>query len=498
MMEQNRPMTPEKADREAPRSLPNTPPTLDNDKSVLSTAADVPQPSNIEANGKSAAPPPPPDGGYGWVCTAAVAVVNAHTWGLNSSYGVFLAHYLATEAFPGATSLEYAFVGSLSISCALLVSPIATVSVRQFGTKPTMLLGVVLESLSLICASFASKIWHLFLTQGVMFGLGMGFLFVPSVAIVPQWCLQRRSLANGIATSGSGLGGLLYSLATGAMIRNLGLDWAFRILGIIAFVVNLICTILIKDRNKAVGTKQVAFDMSLFKRPEYLLLLAFGWFSILGYIVLIFSLANYANYIGLDSSDAALVSALINLGQGVGRPLIGFFSDRTGRINMAAFTTFLTGVFALAIWTNAHSFSVLVVFAIIGGATAGTFWTVIGPIAAEVVGLKHVPSALNLTWLSILLPSTFSEPIALQIVQGTGSYLGTQLFAGFMYFAAAICLFVLRGWKIGEVNEIARLTHEASDSMDPVKVEVDDDLVAESRKVGRKRMVLDCWKWKKV
>ena len=26
----------------------------------------------------------PPDGGYGWVCVAAVFMVNAHTWGLNS------------------------------------------------------------------------------------------------------------------------------------------------------------------------------------------------------------------------------------------------------------------------------------------------------------------------------------------------------------------------------------------------------------------------------
>ena len=26
----------------------------------------------------------PPDGGYGWVCTACVFIINAHTWGINS------------------------------------------------------------------------------------------------------------------------------------------------------------------------------------------------------------------------------------------------------------------------------------------------------------------------------------------------------------------------------------------------------------------------------
>lgn len=32
-------------------------------------------------------PPPPPNGGYGWVCTVCCGLINAHTWGLNSSYG---------------------------------------------------------------------------------------------------------------------------------------------------------------------------------------------------------------------------------------------------------------------------------------------------------------------------------------------------------------------------------------------------------------------------
>ena len=55
----------------------------------------------------------PPNGGYGWVCVAAVATINGHTWGLNSAYAVFLAHYLSTSAFPGATPLQYAFIGEL-------------------------------------------------------------------------------------------------------------------------------------------------------------------------------------------------------------------------------------------------------------------------------------------------------------------------------------------------------------------------------------------------
>lgn len=443
-------------------------------------------------------PPPPPNGGYGWVCTACCTFINAHTWGMNSTYGVFLAHYLATDTFPGATYLEYAFVGSLSISVAMLISPLATITTRLYGTRTTLLIGVALETASLIGASFAKQIWHLFLSQGVCFGLGMGFLFVASVGIVPQWFTTRRSLANGIATAGSGIGGLVYSLATGAMIQSIGLAWAFRVLGILACVVNTICAILIRDRNKIIGSSQLAFEVSLFKRFEYLLLCLYGWFSLLAYVVLIFSVANYANSIGLNASQASIISALFNLGQALGRPPIGYFSDTVGRINMAGLTTFLAGFFVLVIWINAKSYGVLIFYSLLGGTVAGTFWATIAPVSAEVVGLRDVPSALNIIWLVIVLPATFSEPIALEIVAGTGHYIGAQLFAGFMYIAAALCILLLRGWKIGELNEIARATGESVDDVNPVTAVVSDAVSVKSRQAGRKSILKNAWKWKKV
>lgn len=221
-----------------------------------------------------------------------------------------------------------------------------------------MLLGVFFQTLSLVAASFANQTWQLFLSQGLCFGWGMGFLFVASVGIVPQWFSTRRSLANGIATAGSGIGGLTYSLATEAMIERLSLAWAFRILGIVSFGANLVCAILVKDRNKEVGSSQLAFDVRLFRRVEFLLLLGYGLFSMLGYIVLLFSLPNYAASVGMTSKQGATIGALLNLGQGLGRPPIGYFSDSIGRINVAGLMTFLSGLFALVIWTFADGYGV--------------------------------------------------------------------------------------------------------------------------------------------
>ena len=130
--------------------------------------------------------------GYGWVCVACNALINAHTWGLNSTYGVFLGHYLSSNAFPGTSPLAYAFIGGLSISQALLVAPLGTYLIHRTSTRVCLNVGIFFEVLSLVGASFSTELWQLVLSQGICFGWGMGFLFTASVTILPQWFLRHR------------------------------------------------------------------------------------------------------------------------------------------------------------------------------------------------------------------------------------------------------------------------------------------------------------------
>ncbi|KAL4759088.1 MCT family MFS transporter [Aspergillus foveolatus] len=395
----------------------------------------------------------PPDGGYGWVCVASVFWINAHTWGINSSYGVFLAYYLSHDVFPNTSALMYAFTGGLSISCALLVAPLATYLIHALGTRVVLNIGVFFETLSLIASSFVSQRWQIFLSQGVCFGIGMGFLFVGSVGITPQWFHRRRSLAMGINAAGSGLGGLTYSLAVGAIIPRLGLSWAFRILGIVSCVVNLVCANLLRDRNTAVGSRFNAFHFPLLKRPEFLLFLGWGIFSMLGYVAILFSMSNFAVSVGLSAHQASIISALLNLGQGLGRPFVGMFSDKLGRINIATFLSFLCGVFCLLIWTFARSMGLVSFFAVLVGTVAGTYWATVAPVLAEIIDLKDLPGGLSITWIVLVAPTTVAEPIALLLRDNNSPsriYLHVQLFTGLMYIAAAVCLWTVRGWKVGE------------------------------------------------
>ncbi|KAI1736512.1 major facilitator superfamily transporter [Xylaria scruposa] len=396
------------------------------------------------------------EGGYGWVVVVAVAFLNAHTWGLNSSYAVFLAYYIRANTFH-TTALGYAFIGGLSLSIAFLVSPLATFLAGwdKCGTRLTIFIGVIFEAIAFIGSSFSTKLWHIILSQGVSFGIGLGLTFVSSAPIPAQWFKKRRSLANGFVASGSGFGGLIYSLATNAMIQNIGLTWTFRTLAIICFVVNGIASFFVRDRNKALSSVHIAFNWKLFKRPSFIMFQLWMVLSLIGYIILVFSIVAYSQAVGLTPSQASLVGALFNLAQGLGRPAIGLSSDVVGRLNIANLSSLWCGLLCLFVWTfGARTFAGCIVFALLSGAVAGTMWAAVTPVCAEVVGLALIPSALSMTWIILVLPATFAEVIGLSLrTPGTWGYRDVQLFTGFMYIGAFIFGWILRAWKVWELEQ---------------------------------------------
>lgn len=398
----------------------------------------------------------PPNGGYGWFCVLCVFLINAHTWGINFAYGIFLDFFLANDLYPGASPLDYALIGGLSTSMSLAVTPLINTSSRLWGTRPTLTIGLFFIALSLVGASFANQVWQLYLSQGVCFGWGLGFLYVGSSNIIPQWFSTRRSLANGLAAAGAPFGGIVYSLAISSMLEGSGPPLTFRILAICAFVANLIAIVLIRDRNHMQQPNQSAFNYRLLKRLEIWLVVGWGCLSELGYTILLYSLPNYARQVGMSVHQSSIIGALINLGLLIGRPATGYLSDTLGRINMATITTGLCGIVSLIVWIFSKSFGLLCFFAIIAGMLCGTFWATVAPVGADVAGLSEVPSTLSVVLFCMVLPTTFAEPIGLALRSPTGDiYLDVQIFVGFMYIGASICNLFLRGWKINKTEQEA-------------------------------------------
>ncbi|KAH7074752.1 major facilitator superfamily domain-containing protein [Paraphoma chrysanthemicola] len=355
----------------------------------------------------------------------------------------------ANHTFPEATTWDYSFIGGFNFAIAMLVAPIVTILVRKFGTHVIMLIGVVIQCAGYITASFATRIWHLHISQGVLIGCGIGFLYIPALPILSQWFVKRRSLANGISAAGSGVGGAAFTWGTEAIIQRWSISWALRITGLIAFTANIVAVIVIRDRNYAIQPTQLGFDTKLLRRYDVILLLIWAFTSMMGYMVLLFSMADFALSIGLSRDQATDVIGILNVGTAIGRPIIGIVSDRWSRIDTAGALTLLCGLSCIVFWLPAMSYGLTLFFAILCGAIVGVFWMTIGPLCVEVAGIKHLQSLLSLSWASVIIPAIVSEGIALKLRRPASprEYLYTQIFAGLSYIVASGFMFQLRRLK---------------------------------------------------
>lgn len=211
---------------------------------------------------------PQPDGGYGWLCVLGQFLVNGFTWGVAAvsppmpaaqctklttprpkSYSVYLADHLSHVLFREARPLDYALIGGFNFAFALLVAPVVTLLMRCYGVKAPTFLGLVLLPVAFVSASFATRAWHLYLSQGMCVGLGIGLLYIPAASVIPQWFSKKPSLAFGICFAGSGIGGFVVCFSTQAMLVSLGLVRSLRITAVVIFVVNLLATLLVRSCN---------------------------------------------------------------------------------------------------------------------------------------------------------------------------------------------------------------------------------------------------------
>jgi hypothetical protein len=121
-----------------------------------------------------------------------------------------------------------------------------------------------------------------------------------------------------------------------------------------------------------------------------------------------------------------------------------------------------------------------------------------------------------MTWLGLVLPSLLAEPIALELRRhNTKSfiYLHAQIFAALSYVAAGMCLWIVRGWKVGEMEAHEQRVEEkkrreslrgldldqgelaSGDTNEASPIEMEVDLAASQAGWQIRGLVRRMWKW---
>jgi OFA family oxalate/formate antiporter-like MFS transporter len=127
--------------------------------------------------------------------------------------------------------------------CILLVGVSAFTGglwLNQSGPRVVALSGGFLYGLGVFLACFsANKLWWLYLSYGVIGGIGLGFGYIVPVAVLVKWFPDRRGLITGIAVGGFGLGALVTAPVATRLIQHIGVLHTFAWLGIAYLIVTM-------------------------------------------------------------------------------------------------------------------------------------------------------------------------------------------------------------------------------------------------------------------
>jgi len=199
---------------------------------------------------------------YSYLILTASAAGNFLLYGIQQSFGIFISYYIAVT-FAGTSVTQVALTSSLQGGFSFLLGPVAGRMTDRVGPRWTALLGVTLQVISHIAASFSlGSIVAIQMTQGVIFGMGGSFTSNACISAPAGWFTRRLSMAFGIAVAAGGLGGVCFTFGTQAMLLNLGPAWTLRIYAIVNAVLLYPAALALKTNPRA----PVLYDSTV-KRP---------------------------------------------------------------------------------------------------------------------------------------------------------------------------------------------------------------------------------------
>lgn len=347
------------------------------------------------------------------------------------------------------SAVNLSFVGTIALVCINSVSPIVQICVSRFGIRIVLIAGTIFVGLGLILAGFSTEIWHLYLTQGVMFGFGASCVYVAAMGVGPQWFTKRRGMALGIIASGSGIGGLIIPFIMTSINANLGPGWTYRILGFICLFFDILACFFIRERNPPAVRQRKKLsqiiNFAVFKNSDFVLFAIASNIGLLGYFIPYFFLPSYSTYLGFTAEQGSTLVAASSACNFVGRLMTGYLADRIGKVNTNVLFTFITAVSCLLIWTFAFTYGSLMAFAVIFGLTSGSFFALISPICAALLGMESFLSGLSLLLFTNVF-AVFGPNIASAIESSVSSapFFSYKMFSGIAYTVAFIILLILK------------------------------------------------------
>ncbi|XP_059139190.1 uncharacterized protein LOC131927517 [Physella acuta] len=154
-------------------------------------------------------------GVWGLVIILSAFMIQVLTFGTTASIGVYNIELL--DYFEG-SPVGVSLIGSINFGVYLGSGPIVSFLMTRYCYRKIALCGSVMVAIGLMGLPFLPYIPTMCLFFGVLTGFGNCCTYIPSHVLTGLYYDKYRSIATGVSTSGSGLGGAIMPVLVGFLI----------------------------------------------------------------------------------------------------------------------------------------------------------------------------------------------------------------------------------------------------------------------------------------
>ncbi|MBV8777804.1 MAG: oxalate/formate MFS antiporter [Alphaproteobacteria bacterium] len=384
----------------------------------------------------------------GIVCMMAISSPQ-YVWALFSKpLGAALA------ASPAALQVTF----SLLIVLQTFFSPAQGWLVDRFGPRLLIAVGGGLSGFGWVLAAHAGSLWSLYVSYGIICGLGTGIVYVGVVGQVVRWFPEARGFAAGMVAAGYGMGAILTTFPISASIASAGYQATLQQYGVIFAIVGILAALGLRRPPAAAAaiggaTSEMrgADSTTMLKSPIFWLMFAMMSLMSTSGLMVISQIGNFAADFGITKLTvwgmAALPLALTidRFTNGLTRPFFGWLSDWIGREN-AMFVAFTLEAAAMTIWLLTIRDPLW--FALLSGVVFfgwGEIFSLFPSTLTDTFGARNATQNYGCLYIAQGIGSIFGGPLAALLHDGTGSW--TAVFAACIaadLTAALLAIFVLK------------------------------------------------------
>jgi MFS family permease len=373
----------------------------------------------------------------GWVAVGCAFVSMFICFGVVYSFGAFFDPMSSEfDTSSSATSAVFSITTFIFFTGGI----ISGMAADRFGPRPVLIFGGLAMGIGLYLTSLVHSLWVGYITYGLGVGVGVACGYVPMLAVVGAWFERRRTAALGVAVTGVGLGTLVAAPLAATLINHYGWRQTYVMFGIGSAVGLFLCGCLTPRPPASAGQQSGMRLRELVKVPGFGHMYFSCFFITLALFVPFVFLASYARAQGVEEVAAASLVGIIGGASIAGRLGFGALGDKVSRMRLYQ-STFLIVALSYLVWLfSSHSFTLLMVFAVMLGSGYGGFIVLSPVVAVEIFGLVGLGTILGAIYTAAGIGGLLGPTLAGYLIDKTGSFSAAIIAAMIFAFVGFLLL----------------------------------------------------------